>query len=266
MSRPVFFLDSASEHSAGTSCVLDGAEGHHAAVVRRVRIGEQVVLTDGRGTALDAEVTAVGRGDASCSVHAARHEERSPLHVTVVQAIPKGDRGELAVDLLTEVGVDEIVPWQAERCVSRWKGEKVDRGRAKWIAVAREAAKQSRRTWWPVVAAVADISAVADLIGGADVAWVLHEAATEPLAGLLAGGAQPRSGRVVLVVGPEGGLSDAELEALLAGDASAVRLGPTVLRTSTAGVVAATLVLAGTASWGRSLREQPEGSAYDRDR
>ena len=266
MSRPVFFLDSASDLSAGESCVLDGAEGHHAAVVRRVRVGEQVVLTDGRGTALDAEVTVVGRGDVTCSIHAARHEARPPLQVTVVQAIPKGDRGELAVDLLTEVGVDVIVPWQAERCVSRWKGEKVERGRAKWDAVAREAAKQSRRTWWPVVAPLADTGAVAELIGRADMAWVLHETATAPLAEVLAGGAQPNAGRVVLVVGPEGGVSDAELDALVAAGASAVRLGPTVLRTSTAGVVAASLVLAGTAAWGRSLGDEPEGSAHDRDR
>ncbi len=265
MSRPVFFLDSAAELSAGESCVLDGAEGHHAAVVRRIRVGEQVVLTDGRGTALEAEITVVGHGDAACAVHAVRHEERSPLQVTVVQAIPKGERGELAVDLLTEVGVDLIVPWQAERCVSRWKGEKVGKGRAKWASVAREAAKQSRRTWWPDVAPVADLDTVVELIAGADVALVLHEVATDPLVELLAGGALPGSGQVVLVVGPEGGVSDAELDVLVAAGASAVRLGPTVLRTSTAGVVAATLVLAGTATWGRSLSVEHEGSDHERD-
>ncbi|MCZ3389698.1 MAG: 16S rRNA (uracil(1498)-N(3))-methyltransferase [Actinomycetia bacterium] len=266
MSRPVFFLNSAPDLVAGALCVLDGAEGHHAAVVRRVRVGEQVVLTDGRGAALDAEVTSVGRGEVVCSVRAARAVEPSPLRVTVVQAIPKGDRGELAVDLLTEVGVDEIVPWQAERCVSRWKGEKVGRGRAKWEAVAREAAKQSRRTWWPVVSPVADEAVVAELIGAADVAWVLHEAAIEPLAALLAGGVQPLSGRAVLVVGPEGGVSETELEALAAAGAAAVRLGPSVLRTSTAGVVAATLVLAGTEPWRRRLDHWPEGSTDERDR
>jgi 16S rRNA (uracil1498-N3)-methyltransferase len=188
---------------------------------------------------------------------------QSPLWVTVVQAIPKGDRGELAVDLLTEVGVDEIVPWQAERCVSRWRGEKVDRGRAKWDAVAREAAKQSRRAWWPVVSPVANGTAVAELIGAADAAWVLHEAATEPLTTLLATGAQPASGRVVLVVGPEGGVSDTELDVFEGAGAAAVRLGPSVLRTSTAGVVAATLVLAGTGAWGRSLDYRLEGSTDD---
>jgi 16S rRNA (uracil1498-N3)-methyltransferase len=263
VSRPVFFLNSASDLAAGDSCALDGAEGHHAAVVRRVRVGEQVVLTDGRGTALDAQVTSVGRGDAVFSVRASRFVQPSPLRVTVVQAIPKGDRGELAVDLLTEVGVDEIVPWQAERCVSRWKGEKVDRGRAKWDVVAREAAKQSRSTWWPVVSPVAGGAAVVELIGAADAAWVLHEGATQSLTALLAVGAQPASGRVVLVVGPEGGISDTELATFENAGAAAVRLGPSVLRTSTAGVVAATLVLAGTEAWGRSLDHRPDGSTDD---
>lgn len=251
MSRPVFFLDTAADVSAGASCVLDGTEGHHASVVRRVRPGEALVLTDGRGTSLDVVVTEVGRGAITCRVEAVEHSDRPPLHVTVVQAIPKGERGELAVDLLTEVGVDEIVPWQAERCVSRWRGDKVDRGRAKWDAVAREAAKQSRRTWWPVVAPVADLGTVTGAVAGADVAWVLHEGASAPLSTALADGALPRTGRVVLVVGPEGGLSEGELAQIASSGGRPVRLGPTVLRTSTAGVVAAALVLARTASWGR---------------
>lgn len=264
MSRPVFFLDSAARFSAGDSCDLDGAEGRHAVVVRRVRVGEQIVLTDGRGTALDVEVTATGRADAMCAVLAVRRDERPALQVTVVQAIPKGDRGELAVELLTEVGIDEIVPWQASRCVSQWRGERLHRGRAKWDAVAREAAKQSRRTWWPVVTPMADSATVAELVDGADAAWILHEAATESLAHLLASSAPPRSGRVLLVVGPEGGVSDVELDGFASAGATAVRLGPSVLRTSTAGVVAATLVLAGTAPWGRSLGGQAKGSAHER--
>lgn len=254
MSRPVFFLDSASDLVVGASCVLDGPEGHHAVAVRRVRVGEQLVLTDGRGACVDVEVSALGRRDATCLVRAARHDERDPLRVTVVQAIPKGDRGELAVELLTEVGVDAIVPWQAERCVSRWEGPKADRGPAKWGGSAREAAKQSRRTWWPVVAPLADTAAVVELVAGADAAWVLHEAAADPFAAVLANGAQVRSGHVVLVVGPEGGISAPELETLATAGATAVRLGPSVLRTSTAGVVAATLVIGGSASWGRSLK------------
>jgi 16S rRNA (uracil1498-N3)-methyltransferase len=114
-----------------------------------------------------------------------------------------------------------------------------------------------------VVSPVAGGAAVAELIGAADVAWVLHEAATETLATLLAAGARPASGRVVMVVGPEGGVSDAELAAFADAGATPVRLGPSVLRTSTAGLVAATLVLAGTEAWGRSLDHRPDGSADD---
>lgn len=223
------------------------------------------MLTDGRGTALDVEVTGVGRGEVTCRVEAVSHTARPPLHLTVVQAIPKGERGELAVDLLTEVGVDEIVPWQAERSISRWKGERVARGRAKWDAVAREAAKQSRRTWWPVVTPVADLDGVTSVVSRADVAWVLHGEAADPLSTLLAAGPIPGGGRVVLVVGPEGGLSSGELSHIVSSGGTAVRLGPTVLRTSTAGVVAASLVLARTAPWGRSLGSlgyRTEGSAH----
>lgn len=259
MSRPVFFLDSASDLVVGASCVIEGPEGHHAVAVRRVRVGEQVVLTDGRGACVDIEVTALGRRHATCLVLAAQRDEHEPLRVTVVQAIPKGDRGELAVELLTEVGVDAIVPWQAERCVSRWQGQKVDRGQAKWAAVAREAAKQSRRIWWPLVAPLADTADVVELIAGADAAWVLHEAAARPFAALLANGEPTRSGHVLLVVGPEGGMTDSELETLEEAGATAVRLGPSVLRTSTAGVVAATLIMGGTASWGRSLKDPNRG-------
>lgn len=247
MSRPVFFLADAAV--VDSSCTLAGTEGHHAAAVRRVRVGEQIVLTDGRGTALAAEVREVGRDEVTCEVMDVRREPPPELSLTVVQALPKGERGELAVELLTEVGVDVVVPWQAERCVSRWKGDRVERGRAKWASTAREAAKQSRRTWWPQVSDVADTDAVVRLLADADVAWVLHETASVTLADAVDSGVLPDAGSVALVVGPEGGLSDDELARFAAVGADGLRLGPTVLRTSTAGVVAASLVLGRTASW-----------------
>jgi 16S rRNA (uracil1498-N3)-methyltransferase len=247
VSRPVFFLADAAVVDG--TCTLAGTEGHHAAAVRRVRVGEQIVLTDGRGTALDAEVREVARDEVTCAVRDVRHEPAPELSLTVVQALPKGDRGELAVELLTEIGVDVVVPWRAERCVSRWRGDKVERGRARWASTAREAAKQSRRTWWPQVADVADTEAVVTLLADADVAWVLHEAASITLANAVESGALPDAGSVVLVVGPEGGLSDGELARFADVGADGVRLGPTVLRTSTAGVVGASLVLGRTASW-----------------
>ena len=263
MSLPVFFLASVSEVSAGETCLLDGDEGHHASVVRRIRVGEHLILTNGVGAIADVEARSVERGRVGCRVLEVRSIARPRLHVAVVQAIPKGDRGELAVDLLTEVGVDEIIPWQAERCVSRWKGDKVERGRAKWLATAREAAKQSRRAWWPMVAPAAETAEVIDRARNADVCLVLHEAASEPLTGITASGALPTAGRVLIVVGPEGGLSAAEVTKLEQAGGSIVKLGPTVLRTSTAGVVAATLVLAASSTWGRRLGVLPEGSTRD---
>jgi len=263
VSLPVFYLSSAADAVVGSTVVLDGPEGHHAATVRRLRVGERVVLTNGEGAALDATITSIGRREVSLAVTAARVANPASVELCVVQAIAKGDRAERAVELLTEVGVDLIVPWQAERCISRWAGDKADRARAKWQAAASEAAKQSRRVRWPRVEQVATTAEVAALVSGASVAFVLHESAEQSMVQVLeeAGTAEPYepSGRVLLIVGPEGGITDAELDALGAAGARSVRLGDTVLRTSTAGVVAATLLLARTPGW----RGSTLGSARD---
>jgi 16S rRNA (uracil1498-N3)-methyltransferase len=256
VSLPVFYLSSASTVAVGSTAVLDGPEGHHAATVRRLRVGEKVVLTDGEGTALDATVTSAGRREVALAVTAARTEDAASIELCVVQAIAKGDRGERAVELLTEVGVDLIVPWQAERCVSRWLGDKADRGNAKWQAVAAEAAKQSRRVRWPRVEPLATTTHVAAMVSGASAAFVLHESAGLSMAQVLeddwlAAPLEPQ-GRIVLIVGPEGGITDAELDSFGAAGAKSVRLSDTVLRTSTAGVVGASLLLARTPGWRRS--------------
>jgi 16S rRNA (uracil1498-N3)-methyltransferase len=163
-----------------------------------------------------------------------------------VQALPKGERGELAVEVLTEVGVDRVVPWAAARSVAVWKGERALRSHAKWQATAREAAKQSRRSWLPTVAPLAATADLAALVAEADLALVLHEDATETLAALDV----PASGRIVVVVGPEGGIAPDELAVLTDAGAHVVRLGAEVLRTSTAGVVAVAALLARTPRWG----------------
>lgn len=241
MSRPVFLR----EDLAGDVLLLDGPEGRHAAAVRRLRAGEQVEVVDGAGGRAVCTVRSAGRDSVELEVvHRAREPAPAP-RLVLVQALAKGERGELAVELATEVGVDEIVPWSAERCVVRWDGARAAKGLARWRATAREAAKQSRRAWLPAVGDVASTAQVAARVHDAACALVLHEAAPAPLAAL----DPPARGDVVLVVGPEGGISDREVEALTAAGALAVRLGPTVLRTSTAGAVAAAVVSARAGRW-----------------
>jgi 16S rRNA (uracil1498-N3)-methyltransferase len=243
VSAPVFLA--AADRLTGDHVLLDGPEGRHAATVRRLRRGERVDLTDGAGLLAECVVAAVERDALRLDV-VARHRQPAPEpRVVVVQALPKGDRGELAVELMTEVGVDEIVPWAAARCVTRWRPERREKSLARWRATAREAAKQARRAWLPEVAEPATTDQVTARIGAATAGFVLHEAATTTLGAL----DPPVTGEVVVVVGPEGGLADAEIEAFTAAGGRAALLGPTVLRTSTAGVVAAAVLLSRTGRW-----------------
>lgn len=221
----------------GDELVLDGPEGRHAAVVRRIGPGERVRLTDGRGAWAEGAVVAASKAGVTVAVDERGTVPAAVPRVVVVQAVPKGERAELAVEMLTEVGVDVIVPWNAERSQFRANPERVQKMLAKWRAWAFEASKQSRRTWFAEVAPVATTAEVADLLAGAALPVVLHEEAAVPLASLEV----PATGDIVLVVGPEGGIAPAELKTF---DAVPVRLGDTVLRTSTAGVAAAAALLA----------------------
>lgn len=234
MSDPVFHAELADPLPAvGSTVLLDGPDGRHAAVVRRLRTGESVVLTDGRGRAVTGPVVGVGRQSITVEVASVVVEDEPAVRFVVVQALAKGDRGELAVELLTEVGVAEILPWQASRSIVRWSGERGSKGLARWRSTAREAAKQSRRLWTPVVSEPVTTTALADRVAGAAVALLLHEEASEPLAGV----PLPAAGEVLLVVGPEGGISPEELVTLASAGGRPTRLTPHVLRTSTAGVV-----------------------------
>jgi 16S rRNA (uracil1498-N3)-methyltransferase len=226
----------------GDPVELSGAEGRHAVVVKRVRVGEQVALTDGAGTTATCTVTATDRTVLAGRVDAIATSDPEMPRVVVVQAIPKGDRGELAVEMLTEVGVDVIVPWAAERSVAVWRGEKLPKALARWRSTAREAAKQARRSWFPQVRDLVSTEEVVGLLRDAAVPVVLHEAASGPLADLPV----PGRGEIVIVVGPEGGISEEELAAFATVGAEPVRMGTSVLRTSTAGVAATAALLART--------------------
>ncbi len=252
MSLPVHLVPSLEGVVVGAVVEVTGDEAHHAVAVRRLRVGEQVVLTDGEGRSLTGAVTTTGKRVFTVEAALVSSVDRPSPAFTVVQALPKGDRGELAVEVLTEVGVDVVVPWAAARSVAIWKGERAARSHARWQATAREAGKQSRRWWLPTVTPLAPTDTVRDLVADADLAVVLHEDATTPLAGVDV----PAAGRIVVVVGPEGGIAPDELALLESAGAVTVRLGDEVLRTSTAGVVAVAALLSRTDRW-RSVVEGP---------
>jgi 16S rRNA (uracil1498-N3)-methyltransferase len=190
-------------------------------------------------------VAAARPAELDLTVCARRAEPPPQPQIAVLQAIPKGDRGELAVELLTEAGADVIVPWAAQRSVAVWRGERAARSRARWTSAAQEAAKQSRRSWFPEVTEQADLAAAVRRISAAALAIVLDPDAAEPLAAA----AVPAQGEIVLVVGPEGGVSPAETDAFLAAGAVKARLGPTVMRASSAGALASGVLLSRTARW-----------------
>lgn len=234
MSFPTFY-DPDLPADAPPEYVLGGPEGRHAATVRRIRTGEMVDVVDGHGTRIRGEVTQVGRTDITIAVHTRSVEPAPVVTITLVQALGKGGRDESAIEAATEVGLDGVIAWESERSISQWRDEKQTKGLARWESIVTSAMKQSRRAHGPSVRGFARGTDLVELLPTGARILVLHEQAQTPLTGV----ELPTAGEIVLVVGPEGGLTDAEVAALtdLPG-ASAVRLGPEVVRTSTAGPAA----------------------------
>lgn len=232
MTLPVFLVPALPP---GEEFVLDGPEGRHAATVKRLRVGEELVLSDGSGELVRCRVVAVERDALALRVLERTVEPEQTPRVVLAQALVKGDRGELAVELATEAGVDGVVPWRAARCVAKWEdGPRGAKALGRWRSTVREAAKQARRSRVPFVDEPVSTAQLSDRVASSALTLVLHESATERLADV----ELPTAGDVLLVVGPEGGISPEELTALRASGARIVRLGPTVLRASTAAAVA----------------------------
>ncbi|WP_238010303.1 16S rRNA (uracil(1498)-N(3))-methyltransferase [Dactylosporangium sp. AC04546] len=221
MSLPLFLVGSLPGEGAFR---LDGPEGHHAADVQRITAGERLLLGDGRGGLATAVVTGARKGVLDLDVEGVEHVSAPAPAITVVQGIAKGERGELAVQLMTELGVDRIVPWQAARSIARWKDAKP---LERWRSTVREAVKQSRRPWVP------EVTEPVRRLDLAGFVLVLHEEAAVPLSAV-----ELPSREITLVVGPEGGIAPEELDTLTAAGARPVRLGREVLRTSSAGAAA----------------------------
>jgi 16S rRNA (uracil1498-N3)-methyltransferase len=246
MTVPVFHAP--REQLAGSSTVrLDGPEGRHAALVRRLQPRERIDLTDGAGLLAQCVILASDGFALDLEVQELRMVPAPSPRLTVVQGLAKGERGETAVETMTEIGVDVIVPWSAGRSIVQWRGDRGAKSLAKWRATAREAAKQSRRAWWPQVAEPATTARVAKLLAAASLPVVLHEEAELALADVQPSVAS--APEIVLVVGPEGGITPEELVQFAEAGAAPYRMGPTVLRTSTAGTAAAAVLLARSGRW-----------------
>ncbi|MGO4385318.1 16S rRNA (uracil(1498)-N(3))-methyltransferase [Specibacter sp. RAF43] len=247
MSNPVFYADPAelAPLGPGDSFALSGPEGRHAVTVKRLAAGEPVDVCDGAGLRLVCRVTAAGAGVLEVVVASVQPEPVQPHELVLVQALAKGDRDELAIETATELGVDGVVPWQAERSIVRWKADKGAKGEAKWRNAVSGAAKQARRARVPWVGEVVGTKALVALIRAADLALVLHEDATDTVPGIVRtwrGAAKTPAGsppgtprRILMLVGPEGGMSAAEVAAFQDAGARTALLGHHVLRSSTAG-------------------------------
>ena len=241
-----FFLsETLGTATVGQTVRLDGAEAKHAVTVSRVRPGETLLLGNGAGLVLGVMVLTVDPAELTARVDEVRESAAQTPRIVLVQALAKGDRDELAVQAATELGIDGVIPWAAARSVARWEGAKVAKGQARWAAIVREASKQSIRPWLPAVSTLTSTRQLATL------AATTRMLLLEPTASirLTAVGVPTDDRDIVLVVGPEGGIAPSELEALEAAGASRVRLGDTVLRTSTAGPAAVAILNATLGRW-----------------
>lgn len=245
MTAPLFQIDPGALDGVGVDDVVDlvGHEAHHAATVVRLAVGEEVLVADRHGARVLAEAVEVDRDLVRLRVVERVDEPEPSLRLTLVQALAKDGRDEDAVEAATELGIDAVIPWQADRSIVRWKGPKVDKGQRKWANVIERAAKQSRRGRWPQLEGLTTSQTLAERFAGAT-PFVLHEDATTPLATA----DLPDEGEILLVVGPEGGIAPHELERFVAAGGVPVRLGSQVLRASTAGP-AAVSVLSARGRW-----------------
>lgn len=238
------FLVSPGEITKDTKTfTLDGDEGRHAATVKRMREGEVINLCDGQGLRAFATVAKVHKHTLDLVIDRIVFEDAPEPRFVVVQALAKGERAELAVEMLTEVGADAIVPWKAEHSIGKW--DSIEKGLEKWRRTSRESAKQSRRSWIPEISPLHTTEQVCELISQAQSVFVLHESADQALAAC----AIREQGTIIIVVGPEGGISPDELAAFATAGARIVHMGASVMRTSTAGAIAVGGLLMRSQRW-----------------
>ena len=243
MTAAEFLVNPGEINKDTKSFTLDGDEGRHAATVKRMREGEVIHLCDGQGSRVVATVVKVHKQSLDLNLDQFTFEEAPEPRFVVVQALAKGERAELAVEMLTEVGADAIIPWRAEHSIGKW--DSVEKGLEKWRRTSRESAKQSRRAWIPEISNLQTTEQVCELMSQAQSVFVLHESADQALAAC----AIREQGTIIVVVGPEGGISPDELAAFATAGARIVHMGASVMRTSTAGAIAVGGLLMRSQRW-----------------
>jgi len=244
MVTPLFFAPEVVSVKVGSEFLLGGAEGKHAAVVRRMRAGESIQLTDGSGFRASGKVVRIQGSEVFIRIEEVISEQLPALQLTLVQALAKGDRDELAVQAATELGALGVIPWQANRSVSRWEGAKAEKGRQRWQTIATEASKQSLRVFEPKIQGILTTKELVRYLAEFDVVLVL-----DPTANLGLSSMNELTGKIAIVVGPEGGIDEHELEALEGAGAKRVNMGNGILRTSTAGLAAISFLVGRSGLW-----------------
>lgn len=247
MVEPLFRIEFSTPPSPGLAVTLGGSEGKHAVNVRRMRVGEGIQLSDGKGLRVRGQVSALGNSSLTISVETVEQEVQPLVGLTIIQALAKGDRDELSIQAATELGCWAVVPWQAERSISKWEGAKIAKSVDRWQTIVSEAAKQSLRVFEPKVSQPVGSKQLVASVKEYDLVLVLDPTADKGL-GSFAIDSSHKS--VAVVVGPEGGISDHELEALEDAGAFRIHLGAPILRTSTAGVAAIAVIQAKLGLWG----------------
>ncbi|MGA0112968.1 MAG: 16S rRNA (uracil(1498)-N(3))-methyltransferase [Candidatus Nanopelagicaceae bacterium] len=236
---PLFIVDNLPNSG---SLEIDGDEAKHAISSLRIKNGELISVTDGKGGRADAQVISVTGKTFVVELNNYQQEPSSQIKLTVVQALTKGDRARETIELLTEAGVDQIIPWSAQRCVGQWKDDALE----KWRVWSKEATKQSRRSWIPEISEIQTTIDIVKRVKDSELSLIFHETGEKKLSQVLS---EKSPSSLLLIIGPEGGISETELEAFKLAGAIEVSMGKPVFRSAHAGAAALAAVQTGLKVW-----------------
>ena len=235
----LFFVDHLSTNSTQE---LTGDEAHHAVAVMRLAIGEEIKIADGSGNWVSGAITEVGKKSLKIDISRRGSENSRKPELIVVQAVTKSDRTKEMLELLTVGGANQIIPWQAERCISKWQSDSA----SKWLLLIKEAAKQARRVKLPVLSNEVSTNQLVKLFKESDKVVILPEVASRGISQI---NLSKDADRIILIIGPEGGISDSEISQLESAGAVSARMGELVLRSAHAGFAALSAIQTSIGRW-----------------